>query len=637
MFKSIILVLAVSLVTSTFAQFGFNAVDAPLIAELKKLEDEKNVGFVSTSKAFTFLKTKNGVEAEERIDETVINLKDNSVIGRSIFYDDQSDLSKPRPLTASGVKLSVVSSSNADYEVDGLFYTDAKVCNIAIYPNSKGMQARYAISKDYHDVKYLTSCYFHEIYAALESRLEFQIPSWLDVELKEMNFEGWNIEHSAEVVGDVTKHVYTAKNLKSFKNENNSMNRASEYPHILVLAKSYLNTENQSQNLFASTDDLYAWYNSLVSEVDNNLAVIEPKVSELTKDQTTDLGKIASIFYWVQDNIRYIAFEDGIMGFKPAAANEVFEKKYGDCKGMANLTKEMLSIAGFDARLTWIGTRGIPYDYSIPSLAVDNHMICTVFHEGKSYFLDATEAFIEIDEYAHRIQGRPVLIQDGDNFILDNVPEFGSEKNKVIKRVRLALADEDFVGSYNVVYTGEEKTDIIRDYAYLRSDKTDQALNEFISGINRNFLISNLETKGLDTREGDLEFNFDFNWRHQVTRLDNEIYINIDPVQEFANSKIDNDRQNSFTFSNRFLLDDQFEFQIPSGYKVTYRPDDKSFDHPDFSFSVSSEISGDKLIQKKTINVKAGQIKSADFAAWNEMILQLNSYYKEQFVLKSSK
>ena len=62
------------------------------------------------------------------------------------------------------------------------------------------------------------------------------------------------------------------------------------------------------------------------------------------------------MFYWVQDNIRYIAFENGIMGFKPDAAQNVLNKKYGDCKGKANLLKEMLKLAGYDARLTWIGT-----------------------------------------------------------------------------------------------------------------------------------------------------------------------------------------------------------------------------------------------------------------------------------------
>jgi hypothetical protein len=29
------------------------------------------------------------------------------------------------------------------------------------------------------------------------------------------------------------------------------------------------------------------------------------------------MDKVKAIFYWVQNNIRYIAFEDGIAGFLP--------------------------------------------------------------------------------------------------------------------------------------------------------------------------------------------------------------------------------------------------------------------------------------------------------------------------------
>ena len=100
----------------------------------------------------------------------------------------------------------------------------------------------------------------------------------------------------------------------------------------------------------------------------DDTAVIKEKTLELTANAKSDEEKIRNIYYWVQDNIRYIAFEDGIAGFKPDEANNVLTKRYGDCKGMANLTRQMLKAAGFDARLTWIGTNHISYDYSTPSL-----------------------------------------------------------------------------------------------------------------------------------------------------------------------------------------------------------------------------------------------------------------------------
>ena len=106
---------------------------------------------------------------------------------------------------------------------------------------------------------------------------------------------------------------------------------------------------------------------------------------------------------------------------------------------MANLTKALLKLAGYDARLTWIGTNHLAYDYSIPSLAVDNHMVCTVLLNGKRYIMDATEKYNALGDYAERIQGRPILIENGDKYILDKVPLLGNTRNLVINRQKVEI------------------------------------------------------------------------------------------------------------------------------------------------------------------------------------------------------
>src|SRR6185436_1522859 len=172
--------------------------------------------------------------------------------------------------------------------------------------------------------------------------------------------------------------------------------------------------QGKKNTLFETDTDLYKWYASMITLVNNKSDDVRQKALKLVEGKKTDMDKIKSIFYWVQDNIRYVAFENGIMGFKPASAGTVYKNKYGDCKGMANLLCEMLKTVGFDARLTWLGTNDIPYDFSTPALCINNHMICTVVLNGKNYFLDATEDYIAFNDYANRIQGRPVMIEQKD-------------------------------------------------------------------------------------------------------------------------------------------------------------------------------------------------------------------------------
>lgn len=78
---------------------------------------------------------------------------------------------------------------------------------------------------------------------------------------------------------------------------------------------------------------------------------LRPALAKIIANNTNDVDKIKAIYYWVQDKIRYIAYEDGYSGYIPASAQEVLANKYGDCKGMANLLTELLKLAGYDARL----------------------------------------------------------------------------------------------------------------------------------------------------------------------------------------------------------------------------------------------------------------------------------------------
>ena len=88
------------------------------------------------------------------------------------------------------------------------------------------------------------------------------------------------------------------------------------------------------------------------------------------------------------ENIKYIAFEYALGGFIPREANEVFQKKYGDCKDNSSILFKMLEIAGLQGNLTWIGTRKIPYTYEeVPTRAVDNHMILSYENKNNTYLL----------------------------------------------------------------------------------------------------------------------------------------------------------------------------------------------------------------------------------------------------------
>jgi hypothetical protein len=403
------------------------------------------------------------------------------------------------------------------------------------------------------------------------------------------------------------------------------------YPHVLILPKSYT-VDGNTINIFKETQDLYNWYKSLVNSLENDVTPLKEKVQELTENATTDEEKIKNIYYWVQDNIRYIAFEDGIAGFKPDEASNVFTKRYGDCKGMANLTKQMLVEAGFDARLTWIGTKHIAYDYSTPNLSVDNHMICTLFKDGKTIFLDGTEKFNAFGEYADRIQGKQVLIENGDAFILEHVPSSDAEFNKEQFEYRLKLSEDNIVGTVDKTYKGESRSGLLYYFNSLKTDKKDEFLEYYLNKGNSNIKVSNIETSDLQNRDENISIAYDVNIKNAVSAFDNQVYIDLDFDKELSNFVME-ERKTDYIFSSKKDLESVTQLEIPKGYNISHLPENISVTSDNYDMLVNFKKENNVIIYKKQFRIKHAKIETSDFEEWNGFIKKLDALYNEQIIL----
>jgi hypothetical protein len=456
------------------------------------------------------------VNATIKTEMILVPVRDYIKYEDGLFYTEENTVEDIKVINSLGKNV-VFDKQCMPYSESDIFHNDTRLCVVKFGFNEKGKGFQYSFVSNYRDVKYVTSFYFNDHIPAAEKIVEFQIPSWLDIDLREFNFQGAGIQKSTAQENGFTKVTFSLKNAGAYKRESHSPHPALSQPHLICVTRSY--TENGTKtSLFSSVKDLYGWYSSLCDSIGNKPAELKTKVDELTFGKKNDLEKIESVFYWVQDKIRYIAFEHGIMGFKPDAAQNVYKKKYGDCKGKANLLKEMLKLAGYDARLTWIGTSDLPYDYTLPSLAVDNHMICTVIINGKKYFLDGTEENIALNDYAQRIQGKQVLIEDGKNYILDKIPEFPADRNKVKNITKLILEGDKMKGATTVEFNGEAKVTLQRAYNSIRNDNKADALSNFLRNGNENVEVGTVKNPDFNERQKPMQVGFDFTVSNQVTK-----------------------------------------------------------------------------------------------------------------------
>jgi len=572
------------------------------------------------------------VTVNNKIDEVLININHRADIRKYEFYDSESKI-ETFNLKYRNDKSAYFVVKDEFYKDRDLFYNDARVKYMDIDFPVQGYTYNFALEKNYEDIKYFTSLYFTEEYPVLKKEIAVTVPNWLNLELREFNFEGQNIVKSTkqDPKNNSVTYTYTLENVPGYNKEENAPGKSYMYPHLILVAKSFKNKDKQT-TLFNSAADLYHWYKSLVDQMKDDPAALQEKVKELTANAKNDEEKIKNIYYWVQDNIRYIAFEDGIAGFKPDESDHVFQKRYGDCKGMANLTKQMLKVAGFDARLTWIGTKHISYDYTTPSLAVDNHMICTLLHNGKKYFLDGTEKFNSFGEYAERIQNKEAMIENGDTFIIEKIPTIGATFNKETYTASLSIGDDALKGSCSKSYSGESRSEFLYIYNNLRNDKKNDALEYYLSKNDKNLHVSGIKTSDLNNRDNKLTIDYDIDINNKVSGFDNEIYIDLEYMNEYKNFEL-KDRKSDYEFGYKTDYDSAVTLAIPDGYKVSKLPENLLISEKDFDVSVTFEQTAKEIVYKKSFIFKNGVIKSQQTAKWNSVVKNLNSIYNQQIIL----
>ncbi|MGZ8542176.1 MAG: transglutaminase domain-containing protein, partial [Chitinophagaceae bacterium] len=451
----------------------------------KKYKDDKVI-CLSSHQYFSFDKGKNSLDEkvvtiQEDSELEFLSLKKYSTLTYPEFYNKFIRLKTFKKAIKVGSKYITSERSGIDRSVtdENIFFDDSRVQYFPIRFNDKGSTARITVKKEYIDGKYLTRLFFHNPFPVLEQAFEFKVPEWLTVDFKTMNFEGYKIEQQQKKKGGYTSYTFIMTDIPAYKAEYKSIGRAYTDPHIIIQVKSF-ESKGESLKGFDNTADVYKWNNKLYKMAGNDKEKIKATLSKITTGVTADLNKIKAIYYWVQDKIRYIAYEDGYSGYIPASAQDVLTNKFGDCKGMANLLTEMLKMSGYDAHFTWIGTRQLPYTQAMPALCVNNHAITTLYFKGNEYFLDPTEKYAPFGENAYRIQGKEAMIANGEKFDLKTVPLTSGNDHKIFTKADFSLNNEILKGKIQVSLTGNERKDFHQVYQELPISRREKFLSSYL-------------------------------------------------------------------------------------------------------------------------------------------------------------
>lgn len=523
-------------------------------------------------------------------------------------------------------------------ELENSFYDDTKSLNF-IYSNlDKGGKTKLKYSQKIKNPRFLSAFLFGNVYPIIHSKLTLIANKDIDLIFQEFNTDSIPIIFNKSETRKNNIYTWEIENIDEFDIEDNSPSYKTILPHIIPRISSY-KVDGKRQNILNDVSDLYGWYYSLVKDINKEKEDEElvQLVENLTKDKVNDLEKVRAIYYWTQENIKYISFEYELGGFVPREANDVFKKKYGDCKDNSSILYKMLEIAGIKGNLTWIGTRSIPYRYSeVPTPLVDNHMILSFEYEGETYFLDATGRYCSIDFPTSFIQGKEALVaKNSDSFELKTIPIVEPKRSAIKDHSIIELAGNNLKGESKVEISGYLKTDCFYELEKKNTEsKTIEYYNSIFEKGNNSFLIENLSETNKFDYDKNLIVNYDFNISNQAKVIGDEIYINLNLNKKLLTFKTNENRKTSIEIEYKDYYEYTTTFHIPKGYSVEYLPENFQISNQFISCTINYKLDNEQIKYQHTITQNSLILDIKAQKKISELIDQVEQNYKEVVVLQ---
>lgn len=534
-------------------------------------------------------------------------------------------------------KIKVTQITTQDAEAEGsVFHDDTKETRL-IFPRMEiGSLRVLDYSMVISEIKFPFGFNFGSYYPIEKTSFNVECDTNIHPVFRTYNLDDLKLNFQETVAKNKRTTSWSVSNPPTYKMETGAPDKNYFIPHVLGQI-GYYNTKEGKVPVLNDLNDLHAWYFQNIKEVHNEAPNKEiTTISDsITRNLSSEIEKVEAIYYWVQDNIKYIAFEEGVNGFIPRQPNAIIIKRYGDCKDMAALIYSMLKSVGIKSYLCWVGSRDLPYKYSeFASSICDNHMITLYKNNGQNYFLDATNSFLSYKEIASFTIGKEVFVNlDEKNFEILKMPipehthtSFTDTTNITIDGKRIKGTATTYIGGYYNQYVHPSFHD-------LPKEKYDEVTGAIIQKGNNSCKITNAKIEDVYDRDKPIHLSYDYAVENYVTSLDKEVYLNMVLDKDLSYGELKKDRTIPFEFTHKSADSYTSVLAIPEGYTVKSIPKNVEYTSDLVDFSISYKKVDNKIIMDLKLNIKTIMIEPEQFPIWNQYITASKSALSQSLVL----
>lgn len=190
----------------------------------------------------------------------------------------------------------------------------------------------------------------------------------------------------------------------------------------------------------ASWREVDAWYHALFAPRSQPSPTVAARAKALTRGLKDRRARVAAVYAFVEQHVRYLGIEFGIGAYQPRPADGTLAQARGDCKDMTALMVAMLDAIGIEAHPALIrpADQG-PFDAEHPSPGQFSHVLLYVPDAGGDLWLDATAGLGTLTAVPSVLRGQPALVVDGRGGALRTVPVGDADDHRMVETVTYDL------------------------------------------------------------------------------------------------------------------------------------------------------------------------------------------------------
>ncbi|MFD2514577.1 DUF3857 domain-containing protein [Pontibacter locisalis] len=359
----------------------------------------------------------------------------------------------------------------------------------------------------------------------------------------------------------------------------------------------------------------------------------QQKLQALVADLNTPEEKIKKVYDYLQGKTRYVSIQLGIGGWQPFEANFVDSKGYGDCKALTNYTQAMLKAVGIKSYQALIlagdGESDILTDF--PSSQF-NHVVLCVPTANDTIWLECTSQTNAAGFAGSFTGGRHALLITPEGGKLVTTPDYVAQDNLQKRSIHVKL-DETGNGTAQVttVYTG------------IQQESRDYVLHNLKPEEQRKWLYQQVKVPSFEIKDyawqqqkkfiPEVTEKMELSLRQCATLSGKRLFLSPNLMNKwtYAPEPIEN-RTTDVVRSMAFLDVDTVTFELPVGYTLEHKPQDRELKSMFGEYKSSTTIEGQKVIYVRSLKMDKGTFEPDTYAKYLEFLNSVITADKQQVV-----